>query len=275
MFNNDLVKYYWSTFKFETIISLILLVSFYWFSYNMGCAYQLTNDTIVYGNCKSIDSYEKNKHLYVFELGVGSGHSQGYYLKNYTVQKDDCPICLPCVRITTTTTTLMEVSTSTSTTITSTSTTLKELDDGLSEVDRKRLLNIQSGGLASCAQMGYNRCKADVLDLLKIKPKVNGGVNYGTTGSFSSLGDTKINNSLFCFNRVRGRDYGVNNVSWGFFLNVSGFDLVHTFDNYTLWNKTVVNYTREDSNSKYIYWKEYNISYQFFNESSNYFVYKR
>jgi hypothetical protein len=73
MFADDVRTFigeYWKQYKFEFIIGCLLIFCFTYWVANMGCAYKLTNDIIVYGNCKELTGYEGNISIRVSEFNM-------------------------------------------------------------------------------------------------------------------------------------------------------------------------------------------------------------
>jgi hypothetical protein len=58
---------YWKQYKTEFIIGCLLIFCFTYWVANMGCAYKLTNEIIVYGNCQELTDYEGNISIRVPE----------------------------------------------------------------------------------------------------------------------------------------------------------------------------------------------------------------
>ena len=154
----DFLRDYWRTYKFEFIISCLLLVLFCYYNSLVGCSYPLDNETEVYGSCRSLNAFE-NKRLTLNYFSVDKSRYDNMALasvdNNMTMKcaetKLKC-VCEPCTTVTTTTST---------TNIPVTTSTIKFSCDcpKLDSVDYQDIKNARPDLGSSAYQQGYFNMK--------------------------------------------------------------------------------------------------------------------
>lgn len=139
-------------YRFEFIISCLLLVLFCYYNSFLGCSYPLDNSTTVYGSCRDLNRFEyKRLTLDYFSVDTSRYEKMSNVSMTCTQPKLTC-ICESCTTVTTSTV---------STLVSTTSSTIKFSCDcpKLDSVDYQDIKNARPDLGSSAYQQGYFNMK--------------------------------------------------------------------------------------------------------------------
>ena len=202
--DTDFIRWYWKEYKFQFVISSLLVLSFFVLLHLMGCSYKLDENTTVYGNCGSLFRYEANTESIIKFIEVKDAIN-----KSENINCPTCQVCEVCEQ--------RKSIENISPTPVYECETCPKCFMGFDEVVNKKLLNLKPGPNGNAAiSHGYFLCKADVLKLVNVEGSkfYEGPAVMGYKDFYDSQGIHHPDNVTYCFRDIAGY-FIVNRSIWG------------------------------------------------------------